>query len=83
MKKNPTLERTEPPQDLDPVTQIDIPARTTLAVEQGPGYHIILQDLNRELQVGEQVDLTFTFQHAEPVQVTAPVQMPVPQGQQP
>lgn len=70
-----------PVQQLQAVSQIEIPARSAVAIEQGPGYHIILRDLQRELQVGDTVTLTLTFQDAGQTEVQAPVRLPTQRRQ--
>lgn len=70
-----------PVQQLQAVSQIEIPARSAVAIEQGSGYHVILRDLQRELQVGDTVTLTLTFQDAGQTEVQAPVRLPTPRRQ--
>ena len=58
-----------------PVERIEVPAGETVALEPG-GYHIMLLDLQRELPVGETVEVTLTFEVAGDVVVTAEVREP-------
>ncbi|NJN66823.1 MAG: copper chaperone PCu(A)C [Chloroflexaceae bacterium] len=65
----------QPLQQQVPVEQIELPAGGEVVLDQGPGYHIFLSHLTRDLVVGDTVDLTLTFEHAGEVEVTAPVQV--------
>ena len=42
------------------VEKIDIPAKSTIALETG-GYHIMLINLKKDLQVGQKVEITLIF----------------------
>jgi hypothetical protein len=68
----------EPAQQQAAVEQIEVPAGEEVVLDQGPGYHIFLSDLTRDLAVGDTVELTLTFEHAGEIAVTAPVQAPTP-----
>jgi len=68
----------EPAQQQTAIEQIEVPAGEEVVLDQGPGYHIFLSDLTRDLAVGDTVDLTLTFEHAGEIEVTAPVQAPTP-----
>jgi copper(I)-binding protein len=57
---------------MKPVTFIDLPAGTTVQLKPG-GYHIMLIDLVQPLKAGDQVQITLTFEEADPQQVTVPV----------
>lgn len=70
------LLETEPPQNVRAVSQIEIPAFGQVVVDPGPGYHIILRDLDDELRVGDEVDLMLTFQQTGQITVSAPVTQP-------
>jgi len=54
------------------VDRVEIPAGGTVELKPG-GYHIMLIGLTRELQVGEQIEITLTFEKAGEVTVTAEV----------
>lgn len=54
------------------VEGMDIPAHGQFKLERG-GYHIMLIDLMRDLQPGDEVGLTLTFTRAGQVQVVARV----------
>lgn len=55
-----------------PVEAIDLPAGEAVALEPG-GLHIMLIDLVEPLEVGDEVDLTLTFEEAGEQPVTAEV----------
>ena len=55
-----------------PIERLEIPAGGTVELKPG-GYHIMLIELNRELKVGEQVEITLKFEKAGDVKVTAEV----------
>ena len=46
-----------------PVESIELPAGKTVKLEPG-GYHIMLLDLVKPLEVGEKIELTLTFDKA-------------------
>lgn len=54
------------------VTQIDLPAGETVALEPG-GFHVMLIGLAGQLEVGESFDVTLTFENAGERTVTAEV----------
>lgn len=68
----------EPAQQQTAVEQIEVPAGDEIVLDQGPGYHIFLSDLTRDLVVGDTVELTLTFENAGKIEMTAPVQAPTP-----
>jgi hypothetical protein len=49
-----------------------IPARSSVTFEPG-GLHVMLDGITQDLQVGDDVDLTLTFEHAGTVSTTAEV----------
>ena len=61
--------------EMRPVERIEVPAGGTVALEPG-GYHVMLLDLQRELPVGDTVEVTLTFEVAGEVVVTAEVREP-------
>ena len=56
-----------------PVEQIEIPAGGSAELQPG-GFHVMLIDLNKDLNVGDTVDLTLKFASGKEIQVTAPVE---------
>ncbi len=60
-----------------PVEQIDVPANGETELRPG-GFHVMLLDITQDLEEGQEVDLTLTFENAGEVQVTAPVQQAPP-----
>lgn len=57
------------------VDGVEIPAGRTAALKPG-GYHVMLMGLTRNLQEGDTVTFTITFQHAGKVTIEAPVKTP-------
>jgi len=55
-----------------PVDKIEIPADGQVELKPG-GYHIMLIDLQRELQVGDTVEVTLTFERGDPITTLAKV----------
>lgn len=53
---------------MEPVEQIDVPAGGEAVLMRG-GYHVMLLDLTRDLQVGDTFDITLTFKEAGSVTV--------------
>jgi copper(I)-binding protein len=58
-----------------PVEAIEVPANGRTELKPG-GYHVMLMDLTRDLQVGDTVRLTLTFERAGDVQLDVPVREP-------
>jgi copper(I)-binding protein len=56
-----------------PVTQIDVPASGETELRPG-GFHVMLLGITDDLEEGETVDLTLTFENAGDVSISAPVQ---------
>jgi hypothetical protein len=56
-----------------PVPQIEVPANDEASLQPG-GYHVMLLGITRDLQEGDMVDLTLTFENAGDINITAPVQ---------
>ncbi len=54
------------------VNAIEIPKGSEVRLDPN-GYHLILVNVQRDLKVGDTVDLTLTFEHAGPIQVSAQV----------
>jgi copper(I)-binding protein len=72
----------QPAEQFTAVPEISLPANSQLTITQGLGYHLILQDFTRELQVGDTISVTMLFGRSEPVTVQAEVREPQPvQGQ--
>jgi copper(I)-binding protein len=57
---------------MQPVDSIELPAGETVALEPG-GYHVMLLDLVEPLEVGQEIELTLSFQVAGDRTVTAEV----------
>ncbi len=55
-----------------PVESIELPAGEMVSLEPG-GYHIMLIDLVKPLEVGDTIELTLTFENAGEMTVTAEV----------
>lgn len=55
-----------------PVARVEIPAGSSLQLKPG-SYHVMLIGLARDLKVGDSIDLTFTFEKAGEITVTAQV----------
>ncbi len=55
-----------------PVTQIDLPASGEAELRPG-GFHVMLLGITDDLEEGETVDLTLTFENAGEVNISAPV----------
>jgi hypothetical protein len=55
-----------------PVTQIDVPASGETELRPG-GFHVMLLGITDDLEEGETVDLTLTFENAGDVSISAPV----------
>ncbi|EFO80738.1 protein of unknown function DUF461 [Oscillochloris trichoides DG-6] len=58
-----------------PVEKIDIPANGAVELKKG-GLHVMLIGLRQDLNEGDMVLITLTFQNAGTIQVEAPVRMP-------
>jgi copper(I)-binding protein len=54
---------------------IDIPANGQVELKPG-GFHVMLIGLTRDLNVGDSVQLTLTFEKAGQIPVTAQVRQP-------
>jgi len=70
--------RVQPPQQFSPIEAIELPAGEQVTLEPGPGYHIVLQNFTREVQVGDTIELTLTFAQAGQITTQAEVRMPTP-----
>jgi hypothetical protein len=55
-----------------PIARVEIPAGGSLELKPG-SYHIMLLNLKQELKVGEMIDVTLTFENADPITVKAEV----------
>lgn len=55
-----------------PVAAVEVPAGSAMELKPG-GYHIMLIGLTEELNVGDTLELTLTFEQAGEVKVTAEV----------
>lgn len=60
---------------MDMVANLEIPARSTVTFEPG-GLHIMLDGLERELELGDQVEVTLIFRDAGSIATTAKVVEP-------
>lgn len=56
-----------------PVEQIEIPAGGSVDLQPG-GFHVMLIDLNQDLNVGDEVELTLKLASGKEIKVTAPVE---------
>jgi periplasmic copper chaperone A len=58
---------------------LSVPIRGKEGIEFGPGSnHVMLVGLNRELQAGDEIQITLHFKNHEDLQVTVPVQEMAP-----
>lgn len=57
------------------VDGIDVPASSSVALEPG-GMHIMLINLNQDLNPGDNIQLTLVFEQSGEIEVNAPVQAP-------
>jgi hypothetical protein len=57
---------------MHPVDRIEVPAGATVALEPG-GYHLMLMGVTGELEPGETVELTLTFETAGDITVKAEI----------
>ena len=64
-----------------PVTKLALPARSSVTFEPN-GLHVMLTGITKDIQVGDTVPLTLTFEHARPITVSAKVIKPgtAPEG---
>ncbi len=62
------------------VERIEVPAGESVSLKPG-GLHVMLIGLKQNLQPGDQVDLTLTFEDGTQTQVGAPVRMVEPMRQ--
>ena len=60
---------------MEPVDQLEVPAGETIEFAPG-GLHVMLDEPTRDLQVGDEISLTFTFEVAGDRTLTAPVVEP-------
>ena len=58
--------------EMDAVPELVIPAGSTVAFTPGD-YHLMIMQVSQPLQVGEAVDITFTFRDQKPVTARAKV----------
>jgi copper(I)-binding protein len=58
-----------------PVPGIDVPANGQVKLEPG-GFHVMMMDLTRKLNVGDKVKLTLFFERAGQVQLDVTVRAP-------
>jgi copper(I)-binding protein len=61
---------------MTPVDRIVVPARSTVVFEPG-GLHLMLDDIERELQVGDVVPFDLVFEHGGTVSIEVPVVEPL------
>jgi copper(I)-binding protein len=57
---------------MKPVSSVDVPAGGSVSFDPG-NYHVMLVGLHRDLNVGDQFDLTLTFKQAGAVKVSVEV----------
>lgn len=60
---------------MEPVPRLDIPAGSSVTFEAG-GLHVMLTDLTEDIEEGDTVPLTLTFEEAGAVAVTVDVVAP-------
>ncbi|MEZ5322180.1 MAG: copper chaperone PCu(A)C [Microthrixaceae bacterium] len=60
-----------------PVDRIELPAGEAVALRPG-GYHVMLIDLTKPLQVGAPIELTLDFEKADDMTITVPVRDDAP-----
>jgi hypothetical protein len=72
----------EPVQQITTVDQVPVPAGDTVHIDQGPGYHLLMQGVDETLRIGDEVQLTLTFAQAGEVDVVATVMAPRQDRQQ-
>jgi copper(I)-binding protein len=58
------------------VDRLDVPARSSLVFEPG-GLHVMIDDISRDLQVGDTVEVTLEFEGGESLRFVAPVVDPL------
>jgi hypothetical protein len=66
-----------PMMEMRPVEEIPVAAGELVALEPG-GYHIMLLDLGEPLEVGDQFEVTLTFEQAGELDVTVEVRESAP-----
>ncbi len=64
---------------MNPVKELEIPINSKVELKPG-GYHIMLQDLERPLQVGEVVKIHLNLERSGTIIIDAPVSQEAPQG---
>jgi copper(I)-binding protein len=57
---------------MQPVAKIDVPVGATVKLEPG-GYHIMLEQLTREITPGMKIELSLTFEKAGKIEISAEV----------
>ena len=62
-----------------PAGPIEVPAGGSVRMEPG-GYHVMLMDLERPIEVGQTFTLTLHFANASPIAVSVPVLEPGARG---
>ncbi len=70
-----TVERDGDVMRMRPIKQIDLPSNGSAELKPGD-YHIMLIGLKQDLQTGDSVTLTLTFQNAAPMTISAAVHQP-------
>jgi hypothetical protein len=70
--KDDSMDGGEGAMTMKPVDAVELPAGKAVKLEPG-GYHIMLLDLVKPLEVGEKIELTLTFDKAGEKTVTAQV----------
>lgn len=64
---------------MKPVKELEIPPNSKVELKPG-GYHIMLQDLERPLRVGEVVKIHLHLERSETITIDAPVSLEAPKG---
>ena len=54
---------------------LPLPEGTTSVLAHG-GHHIMMIGLTKTLSVGDEFTMTLYFEHAEPIEITVPVELP-------
>ncbi len=60
---------------MKPQESVEIPVNATVAFEPG-GLHIMLINLNQDLQVGDNLEVSLAFEKAGMITITAPIKQP-------
>lgn len=69
-----SYEREEGMMGMREVTNLELPRQSTVRFEQG-GLHIMLMQLNRQLEDGDSFELELSFQNSDPITIEVPVRL--------